>query len=161
VTEADKDIAALAVPQAAPTEGEDELAWRMFPMLDQPLKAVIFWPVVLLTIWGVWFSTDSATLTLLSVVVLFGSLTGYYLPTQFAISRDGVRMQRLFYRREIAWERIKSAVPERDGLFLSPYPVRTRLENYRGIYLPYRSNEAEVIAAVRRFSPELSGLPDE
>lgn len=90
-------------PPLPTTEGDSEQPynWRMFPMGDEPLKAVIFWPIVLLTIWGVYFATDgSGVLTFLAVVILFGSLTGYYIPTRFTIDSQGVHLQRWFYRND-------------------------------------------------------------
>lgn len=128
-------------------------------MAEEPLKAVIFWPVVLLTIWGVWFATDgSGTLTVLAVIIMFGSLTGYYLPTHFTIDEQGVHLRRWFYRKTMGWEKIKSASMDKNGLFLSPFPVRTRLENYRGIYLPFHTNQSEIVTAIRGYSPGLRGL---
>ena len=50
---------------------------------------------------------------------------------------------------------------EREGLFVSPFPVKSRLENFRGIYLPYRNNREYVIAIVRNYAPDLRGLPQE
>lgn len=61
----------------------------------------------------------------------------------------------------MGWDKIKSASIDPNGLFVSPYPVRTRLENYRGIYLPFRENRDQIVAVIRSFAPALRGLPDD
>ena len=48
---------------------------------------------------------------------------------------------------------------EKNGVFISPFPVRTRLENFRGLYLVYNDNRRDVIEGIRSYSPDIPGLP--
>lgn len=139
----------------------EELRFSVFPMREQPMKALLFWPVTLFTLWAVYWNSGSWLLTLVGVAVLFGSLTSYYLPTNYTIDGKGAKMQRLYYHRQLSWERIRSIVDERGGLFLSPFPVKTRLENFRGFYMPYRDNRNKILSIVRKYAPDVKGLPDE
>ncbi len=138
-----------------------ELTYTVFPMREQPFKAMLFWPVTILTLWAVYWNSGSWLLTFIGAAVLFGSLTSYYLPTHYSVDNKGVRMQRLYYGRHLSWERIRSIVDERDGIFLSPFPVKTRLENFRGLYMPYRDNRIELLSLIRKYAPDVKGLSDE
>jgi|GEM_PF-1983923 len=128
-------------------------------MHESTIKAVVFWAVVVFTIWAVWWNLQSIILTTLAVVLLMASLSSFYLPTIYTLDKDGARLKRWFIGRDIEWPRVRSVSDERDGLFLSPFPTKSRLENFRGIYLPYRNNRVEIIAVVRFYTPNAAGLP--
>ena len=130
-------------------------------MREQPTKAFLFWPVAILTIWAVYWNVGSILLTFIAVIVLFGSLTSYWLPSNYTIDKDGVRLQRWYYQRQLEWSRIRSVVDEREGLFLSPFPIKARLENFRGLYMPYRDNRDELLDLVRHYAPDVKGLKSE
>ena len=137
----------------------DRLSWTVFPMRERPAKGVLFWAVIVFTVWAVYWNVGSVLLTIAAAALLLGSLTSFYLPTCYTLDEGGAGLGRWFHRRRIGWERIRSVSDEKDGLFLSPFPVRTRLENFRGLFLPYRSNHDEVLHLVRRYAPAAAGLP--
>ena len=55
----------------------------------------------------------------------------------------------------MSWQRLKLIVEEKTGLFLSPFPYRTRLENYRGMYLYFRGNRDEILLLMQHYKPSL------
>jgi len=144
---------------AAP-ERPMEVAWTVFPMKESPWRAVFFWIVVILTIIAVWWNLQSAFLTVIAAIVLLGALTSFFLPTHYRLNEKGAFWKRLTGGKEISWERVRSVSGERDGVFLSPYPVKSRMENFRGIYLPYRGNRDEVLEYVGRMTKSASGTED-
>jgi hypothetical protein len=127
-------------------------------MKESPAKGVLFWTVLLLTVWAVWWNLQSLLLTAVAAGMLLGSLTSFYLPTVYRLGADGAGYSRWLSQRKLEWSRVRSVTKERDGVFLSPFPAKTRLENFRGLYLPYRSNREEVLACIRLFAPEATGL---
>jgi len=122
-------------------------------------KAVFFWVVVLFTVWAVWWNLQSVLLTIVATLVLLGALTSFYLPTTYQVGAEGVAWKRLTGGKKLEWERVRSVADEKEGLFLSPFPVKSRMENFRGIYLPYRGNREEVLAVVGYYVPKVKGLP--
>lgn len=140
---------------------QDVLRWTVYPMREQPSKGFIFWPVTILTIWAVHWNIQHPVLTIVAAIVLYGSLTSYYLPTRYTLDQQGAQFKRWIFHRQMRWERVRSVVDEREGLFLSPFPVKTRLENFRGLFLPYRDNRTAVLNCVHRYVPQAKGLPDE
>jgi len=128
-------------------------------MQEHPAKGVLFWAVVIFTVWAVYWNVGSLLLTAVAAVLLLGSLTSFYLPTRYTLDQSGALSKRWLHRRRMGWERVRSVSDEKAGLFLSPFPVRTRLENFRGLYLPYRGNRDEVLSFVSSCAPGAAGLP--
>jgi len=129
-------------------------------MRESPTKGIIFWVVVILTIWAVYWNIGSILLTMIAAILLLGSLTSFFLPTTYTIDKSGASLKRWLFNRNIGWDRVRSVSDERGGLFLSPFPMKSRLENFRGLFLPYRDNREEVIAQVRNYVPAAGGLPE-
>ena len=147
-------------------EKRPSICWKIHPMRENLTKALFFWAVVLLVIWAVHWNISlsinpvgSVVFTIVAAFLLLLSLTSFFLPTNYTIDTDGIRVQRWLYKRNFTWARIRSVMTEKNGVFISPFPVRTRLENFRGMYLVYNKNMNEVVEGIRSFAPDLPGLP--
>lgn len=128
-------------------------------MRESLVKAVIFWLVVCFTIWGVWLTGESILLTIVAGAVLLASLTSFYFPTRYRIDANGASWQRMTGGKSIDWTRVRRVVVEQDGVFLSPFAGRTMMENFRGIYLPFRSNRDELLEIIRLYAINAGDLP--
>ena len=145
---------------------EPSMTWKVHPMKDNPLKGVIFWVTVIIVIFAVYWNIvlsfsklQSIIFTFIASIFLLFSLSSFYLPTWFTINLEGIELRRWFYVKKMSWGKIRSVKDEVTGLFCSPFPVRTRLENYRGIFLLYRNNQDEIISIMKSYKPDLPGLP--
>ena len=135
--------------------------WTAFPLRESPHKGVLFWVVMVVTVWAVYWNVGSILLTVFAAALLLVTLSSFYLPTHYSIDEIGVSVRRVAYNRRLSWVRIRSVFDERDGLFVSPFPVKSRMENFRGVYLPYRNNRKEILAIIKAYAPDLRGLPNE
>ena len=140
--------------------------WKIHPMRESLPKAVFFWAVVLMVIWAVYWNISlsismagSVIFTMVASLLLLLSLTSFFLPTNYTIDSNGINVKRWLYKRNFKWTRVRSLTAEKKGVFISPFPVRTRLENFRGVYMVYDDNGLVVIEGIRSFSPDLPGLP--
>ncbi len=138
----------------------DSLTYIAHPMRESPGKAILFWLAVAFTIWAVWWNVQSPFLTVFAVIVLMGALTSFYLPTTYSLNEREASQSRVTGSKRIEWSRVRSVSDEKDGLFLSPFPVKSVLENFRGLYLPYRGNREVILDWVREFAPEVKGLKE-
>jgi len=135
-------------------------------MRDKLSKGIFFWVVVAGVIWAVYWNirlsfspAGSLVFTGIAAILLLLSLTSFFLKTSYTINLDGIEVKRWLYQRNFTWKRVRSVTAEPKGIFISPFPVRTRLENFRGMYLVYNDNRSEVIDGIRSFSPDIPGLP--
>lgn len=149
----------MSLPDQEAQADINETHWSVHPMKEEPRKALIFWPVTLITIWAVYWNTNSMLWTVLTILVLAISLPSYYLQSTYKIDSEGIHLRRWFYVRRFEWSRLKSIAVEKYGVFCSPFPVKSRLENYRGIYIPYRDNRDTVLSLIRTYAPNTVGLP--
>ena len=155
-------------PQPAPhaSSDADRLIWTVHPVRDDPRKGVAFWTLFAAIIYVFYWNLRpeltvelAALATALAAAVLLVFFSDIYLPTTFTIDERGVAVERRFHKRRFEWAKIRSAADERKGLFLSPFATKTRLENFRGVFLKYAGNREAALAQVRRFRPDLPGLP--
>jgi len=126
----------------------EEINWTTHPMMESPRKAAIFWAVFVLVLVAVWIYTHEWIFVILSGVILFGSLRGFVLPTRYKLDRQGLEINRTFYKVRKSWSDFRSYTLERNGVFLSPFSVKHRMENFRGVFVPTGDNRQQVIALV-------------
>lgn len=88
------------------------------------------------------------------VVAIVSATTEFLFPIRYRLDAEGAEMRNLHNWRRIAWSEVKKAYLLEDGVKLSPLRLRTRLEQFRGVFLrfgPEPGTQEEVLAAVRRF----------
>lgn len=143
-----------------------EISWSVNPLSGSPWKAILFWLILAFIIWAFHWNValdfqlhESLLYTFLVTVLLLAYLSQVYLTTHFKVNADGGEYRRWFYRRQMPWSRVRSVIDDHAKLLLSPFPVRSRLEKYRGMHLVYRGNRSEVIRVVRHYNPDAAGLP--
>ena len=108
---------------------------------------VIFFLVVLCA--AIYFSFNSVALLFLSIVILVSSLSPFLFPTTYILRDDCIIVRSLFRRFSRQWDSFKSYYPEKNGVLLSPFSSPSRLENFRGIYIRFEHNRAEVVDLVK------------
>lgn len=99
---------------------------------------------------AVYFSFDSLTFLFLSIVFLFGSLSSFFLPTTYILNNEGITVKSVFRKSTRNWSYFKSYYSERKGVFLSPFPQPSRLENFRGLFIRFNNNKAEVVEFIKQ-----------
>jgi hypothetical protein len=109
--------------------------------------AVVF---IVLMAWTIqsWFRTTY--FTVVAVLLVWGQVAGFFLPTRFALTGTGVSVRGLVSKREKDWGEFRSYYVDREGLLLSPFTERSRLERFRGVSLQFHGNRDEVVAFVER-----------
>lgn len=75
--------------------------------------------------------------------VLVFSLRDFYLPSTYEMAAEGLTVKKLFGARSYPWQRFRSFVKDRNGVFLSPYRTRRATENQRGLFLPLTPEQRE------------------
>jgi hypothetical protein len=133
----------------------EQLEWTIHP-LRKDIKKSLFLIIllglvaILVYFWGAAVDkTNAILLTGVSVIILFSSLTKYFFPTHYVLSEEGVEMKTTFGKLTRRWVYFRSFYPDRNGIFLSPFPKKSWLENFRGVYLIFNNNAQEVTKFIR------------
>lgn len=125
------------------------LKWSSHPVKRNTLISVL----VILFIFFVWLvvylTTSSLLLTGLSVVIMLGSLSSFFLPTRYELDQEKVKIKSFLTTREREWNSFRSFYIDKNGVLLSPFPRPSRLENFRGIYVRFNQNKDQVVEFVK------------
>lgn len=140
-------------PADLPVAGEAaaDLAWTCHPARRQPGRAALVVGVHGALFYLLALYTSSVPFALVLTAVLFLSLSAYFFPTRYTLSAQGVRVKTLVTSFERPWDTYRSHWPDRNGVLLSPFPGRSRLENFRGLFVRFDGNRDEVVAYVQRY----------
>jgi len=114
---------------------EAVLSWKVHPV-KRSLKASIGVILLLLVIWAaVYFAMQSFLFLMVAVVVMLVSLWGFFLPTEYELYPDKIKVRYVMTSLEKEWKNYRSFYVDKSGVLLSPFTKPSRLENFRGIYL--------------------------
>lgn len=81
--------------------------------------------------------------------LLFLAMWNWFLPAVYTLDERGAAKKSVFGTESKAWNQVKSVIPDRNGVLLSPFPSPTRLSKFRGLSLQYSGNRKEVLEFIR------------
>ena len=136
---------------------EPLLAWRAWPAAERPAQAVAVGLALVgaATAGGIY--GGDPLLAAVALLVLFGSLTPYYLPTRIQIDGDGIQTANLWGAKRRAWGSLRSYAADARGITVSPYRRPSVLESYRGLRVLYgpAADRDQVLAQVASRLPAM------
>ena len=132
-----------------PINNELSLRWSSHPVRKNVWVSILV-VVFLFVIWYVvYLSTQNIILLALSVVIMLGSLSTFFLPTRYELDDDKVKIIYLLSTRERKWDTFRSYYVDKNGVLLSPFERPSRLENFRGLYIRFSQNKEQVVDFVK------------
>jgi hypothetical protein len=126
----------------------DKLIWKNHPAAYNPKRTMLVALFLILIFVAVYLTTSSWVLTAVAVLIMFGSLTSFFLPTIYSFDNKNIYIKTLSGKRTFNWGRFRSYYPDKNGVLLSPFLRPSRLENFRGIYLRFTNNRKEVLGYI-------------
>ncbi len=103
----------------------------------------------LVAVWvSVYLTTFSTLMTVVSIIILLGALGPFFLPTDYELTSDKIKVKFLFSQKEKDWSFYRSFYVDKNGVLLSPFEKPSRLENFRGIYIRFDQNKEQVVKFV-------------
>ena len=119
--------------------------WSVHPIVDFPRRRVVFLVAVGATLVFVWIGFQEIFWVIFSLVFLLSALNSFILPTRYRLSETELEIFRIVQVKQRKLVDIRRLDCEANGFFLSPLRQKSRLENYRGVFLPYpKANRDEV-----------------
>ena len=131
-------------------ENGEQIVWKVHPAIERPRMTA--GAVMLILGFGglVLWSFASIAWAALSCVILFLSLARYFLPTTYLVNQRRIESSTLGFSRKRLLSQFQRAQMVRGGIFLSPFLIPNRLENYRGMLVLCHNNQTEVFEFVKR-----------
>ena len=111
--------------------------WTINPWREDPARAA-FVVIAALLLWllAAWLLPGERLLSTLMGLAVLVVLAPGMTPTQCRVDGNGVARRVLFAWDRRAWPEIRRARVSVGGLFVSPVARRSRLERFRGLFLP-------------------------
>jgi hypothetical protein len=148
-----KEIPTEADPQVETATG-GELTWRCHPAgrsIPRTIAVLAFH--MLVAVFINWY-TGSVGFAVVLTVIMFFSLSSFFFPAWYTLTEKGLRVKTLITTFDRPWSNYRSYWPDKNGVLLSPFPYRSRLENFRGLFVRFEDNGTDVINFVKRFVDE-------
>lgn len=135
---------------SAPSTPAPALEWTCHPLRSESrLRSASLCALLAVCSAAAWIGLDGFAYGLLALLVLAASVSSYLLPTRYALDGSALRRTHLLRTREWPWSAFRRVDRHGDGLFLSPFDRGSRLDSFRGVFLPLGRNRSEVTAFVR------------
>jgi hypothetical protein len=119
-------------------------------MLRSPVRATVAVAFIAVMAWTIQSVFRTTYFTVVAVLLVWGQVAGFFLPTRYELTDERVTVRGLVSRREKEWDDFRSYYVDPHGLLLSPFVGRSRLERFRGVSLQFHGNREDVIDFVER-----------
>lgn len=125
------------------------LTWTIHLAKEMPAKLclVLFGYGAAMLAW--WYFLPVPAALILPLVALTSAMSEFLFPVTYIIDDSGISQKCLpFFHRHIAWNDIRRASAGRDGFFVTTLRIPSRLDQFRGIRITPRGNDAAVRAVI-------------
>ena len=129
---------------------DTKLEWTVHPIKKNWKVSVVVVAFLATLCAAIYFSFNSFAFLALSITIFGCSLAPFFFPTTYTLQDDCIIVKSLLRRFTKEWDSFRSYYPDRNGVLLSPFLQPSRLENFRGIYVRFWYNKAEVVNFIKQ-----------
>ena len=127
------------------------LCWDIHPLRQEKASKSLSLIVIVATVsWSAAYSFGHFGYGLLSLCVLVSSLAHYFFPSLYRLDETGVSRDFLGRQTRRAWTDFRRVDTRSNGLFLSPFVRPSRLDSFRGLFLPFNAESDQVVYYVQQ-----------
>ena len=121
---------------------KSDLSWSVHPLLQNSLarSASVICIIVFVSIVAS-YSFSHIGYGIISVCCLFFSMVRYFLPSHYTVDEKGLHCELLWHETFREWSYFGRGEIRGHGIFLSPFVRPNRLDTFRGVFLPFNSND--------------------
>lgn len=109
--------------------------WTVHPPRRGGYRRIVFVVAIVGVPIGLLKSLGSPLWAFFATVFLLGTTAAYWLPTRYVIDENAILVQRWFWKRKVLFADLRRVERDPNGLFVSPFAERSRLDGHRGLLL--------------------------
>ncbi len=117
-------------------------------MLRSPVRAAVAVAFIVIVGWFLQTWLRTGYFTVIAVLLVWGQVAGFFLPTWYRLTDGGVAVRGLVTRKDKPWGEFRSYSVDGNGVLLSPFLGPSRLAKFRGLSLQFHGNRDQVVAFV-------------
>lgn len=149
-----------STPAATVQDEGADLEWSCHKAKQRPIQAALVSALNLTFGIIVYYATEgSAVFAGLALVILFLSLSRFYLPIRYRLTDRRIMIKTMTQTLYKDWSIYRSCYQDKNGVLLSPFIEPSRLENFRGVYLLFNDNAPAVMAFVKTHIGQAAAAP--
>ncbi|MFT5086834.1 MAG: hypothetical protein ACI906_004345 [Candidatus Latescibacterota bacterium] len=131
--------------------GDGPFEWKVHPLVHERVaKSLSLVAIIHAVVVVVFLSFEPYFYGIISYAVLVASLSTFLFPSYYKLDETGIHRVHLGRRQLRRWAEFRRVDESAHGLFLSPFSRPSRLDSFRGFFLPFHQNQDLVVYYVRR-----------
>jgi hypothetical protein len=151
-------MAQTASPQGV--ANESRLQWQVHLARRHPERLPALAMILVIGAICVWLLFGQVLPVLVALCLLLGAAVEYLLPIQYTIDREGVAARSAVSHLALSWRDVRRCRSDMAGMLVTPLPVASRLDRFRGVFLRYAQtgemgDHASVYMAIAHFAPDI------
>ena len=116
--------------------GTTNIEWVSHPLKEERVAKSITLIVIILFVSIIAHTQfESALFGFVALVLLTASMSRYFFPTRYTIDPTNFTVSHAGMNRTYIWSDFRRAVLHPDGIFVSPFAKKNRLDSFRGQFL--------------------------
>lgn len=123
--------------------------WKVHPLRENWTRSTLLLLFLLSLYSSIYWLFQSVSVALLSAIVVTSSLYRYFVPFRYELYEHQLVVTAPLYRLTKPWDTFRSFYIDKNGVLLSPFAKPSRLENFRGVYVRFGANRAEVLDFIK------------
>lgn len=127
------------------------MEWTAHPFKADRKKSAFLVVIILLICLLVFITTENIGFTLIAFVLLALSMRQYFLPTVYVLNAEGVEVRFSGATKKKPWSYFQSYYEDQNGILLSPFKEKSRLEAFRGVYLIASNNKPQILEFIKQY----------
>lgn len=145
------------------SETAPALAWSVHLVRCAPHRLPTLVMVVFLGAGCIWMIFHQILPVLAAVALLLGSCSDFLFPIRYRLNAEGLWADGLTSRNQLRWKEARRCVLEPRAITVTPLPVPSRLDAFRGVTLRFApsgetGDRASVLAALHGYVPALLSI---
>lgn len=132
----------------------EKLSWVSHPAKVRKIATTMVLLFIVAVFIVVYSVTYSILMVMLAAFIFLGTLSTFFFPTRYELTKDKIKAKYLVNRVEKEMKNFRSYYPDKNGVLLSPFTRPSRLENFRGLYIRYHQNKNEVDSFIKKIFEE-------
>lgn len=127
----------------------ENLVWSVDIGKQEPRKKFIVLGVMCLVgLAGLVFPGGNIAFSIIGMGLILASNPEVFLPIRYELTESSAKSRCFLSFTVVEWSQVKKMWEDEDGIKLSIFEKRSRLEAFRGVYLRYANNRDAVLAKI-------------
>jgi len=122
------------------------LEWNIHPFKEEPLKSFFLLTFLFILMFLVFLISRNITFSLIAITAMIVSLRGFLFNTRYKLEAEVIHIKMLSFQYKKKYNDFKKLYIGKDAFLMSPFMFKTKLNKYRGVYIPFPENlKVEII----------------